>query len=296
MLQAVAYASSATGGSASLRPGPTRAPCSTRSGRRSSTRRPSAARSWGCSCSSGSTRARRSSIQAFLYTLATRTGAPGPRPLHVRAHPGRRARGRLAHRHDRGDRGGLPGPRHHPDLGLRLHGPRRPAARARGEEIEETWEYRAAPRGWRSIDGRTTGVPRSGERQRRRAAIRSPAGRRAPAGRPLRPRPVLPLALPVLRLRRRGRRGGHRPAQPGRGVRGGAAARARPARAASRRRSTRHAAGRPTPRRGPPAVRAARRSTRSTSAAARRRCSPPTRSRSWSSASAPGSASRTAPR
>ena len=58
MLQAVAYAFFRYAADPPPRPGPTRAPCSMRSRRRSSTRRRSAAPCWGCSCSSGSTRAR----------------------------------------------------------------------------------------------------------------------------------------------------------------------------------------------------------------------------------------------
>ncbi len=158
----------------------------------------------------------------------------GPGPLHVRAHPGRRARGRLAHGHDRGDRGGLPGSRHHPD---RLSSSA-PATRAsplagarRSRRPGSTAQRRAAGD---PSTGRTMGVPRSRERQPAsgRRSIRPPAA--APAG-PLPPRPVLPLALPVLRLRGGGRRSGHRPAQPGRGVRGGPAARDRPARDGPRR-------------------------------------------------------------
>ena len=53
-----------------------RAPSSTRSGRRSSTRSRSAARSSACSSSSAIDPVVAIVVQAFLYTLATRTGAP----------------------------------------------------------------------------------------------------------------------------------------------------------------------------------------------------------------------------
>ena len=84
--------------------------------------------------------------------------------------------------------------------------------KARGTEDEEVERRQRTPEGWRVLGpGRDA---RSAEHRPPSAERRPAAGDRRPAapGRPLRPRPVLRVALPVLRLRRiRGRRG----ARPG---------------------------------------------------------------------------------
>jgi len=97
-------------------------------------------------------------IQAFIYTLATRTGAPGRgRYMFVLTLVGGLAAGWLtvttgaigaaflAHAITRISVFVCTGHAGQPAL--------------RGEEIEETWEYRAAPRGWRSADGPDDGGP-----------------------------------------------------------------------------------------------------------------------------------------
>ncbi len=90
-------------------------------------------------------------IQAFVYTLATRTGAPGRgRYMFVLTLVG----GLVA--------GGLTVATGAIGAAFLAHAITRVSVFVctghagqpprRGEEIEETWEYRAAPRGWRSID------------------------------------------------------------------------------------------------------------------------------------------------
>ena len=86
----------ATTGSASRTPGRTRARCSTRPPPRSSTRSRSAARCSACCSSAGVDPTLANFIQAIVYTLTTRLGAPGPRPLPARPDARDRARRRLA--------------------------------------------------------------------------------------------------------------------------------------------------------------------------------------------------------
>ena len=79
----------------------------------------------------------------------------------------------------------------------------------RGREVEEIEKRRRPPEGWRVI----------GSRESARATVTaSTAVATRAAGRALRPRPVLRLALPVLRLRGLRGRGGARAASTGRGV------------------------------------------------------------------------------
>ena len=189
--------------------------------------------------------------------------------------PRDRAHRWLADRRHRRDRGGVPGSRGHAlrDLPVyRPHGPD-PAARSRGRGDREA---PSPARGWRVIGTRES-ASRTGERR-----SSAPRPRPRAAGRALRPRSVLRLALPVLRLRGlRGRRGA-RAAQPGRGVPRRGPDRARPARDAL------DAAF------GPAAV--GPRWRPSTSAAGRRRSCPPTRSSGCSRACATGSGSLPMPR
>ena len=103
----------------------------------------------------------------------------------------------------------------------------------RGREVEEIEKRRRPPDGWRVIGTRESAVAGPVNATRRRRG--RPATAAAPAGRALRPRPVLRLALPVLRLRRLCGRGGARAAGPGRGLPGGGADGARPAGGRARR-------------------------------------------------------------
>ena len=90
-------------------------------------------------------------VQGFLYTLATRTGAPGRgRYMFILTLVGGLAAGWLT------VTTGAIGAAFLAHAVTRIavfvctgHAGR-PALR--GEEVEETWEYRAAPRGWRRID------------------------------------------------------------------------------------------------------------------------------------------------
>lgn len=97
-------------------------------------------------------------MQAFLYTLATRTGAPGRgRYMFVLTLVGGLAAGWLtattgaigaaflAHAVTRVSVFVCTGHAGRPSL--------------RGEEIEETWEYRTPPRGWRLLDRSDDGGP-----------------------------------------------------------------------------------------------------------------------------------------
>ena len=117
----------------------------------------------------------------------------------------------------------VPRPRDHPVRGLPLDRPRRPvpASRPRGRgdrgqapAAEGLARHRAA--GARFARPVSDAV--EARRSERRAA--TTAARPATARRAVRPHPVLRLALPVLRLRRRGRRGHARADEPDRGVRG----------------------------------------------------------------------------
>ena len=91
-------------------------------------------------------------MQAFLYTLATRTGAPGRgRYMFVltlvvglvagwlTVTTGAIGAAFLAHAITR--------------ISIFVCTGHAGQPARRGEEIEETWEYRTAPRGWRSADG-----------------------------------------------------------------------------------------------------------------------------------------------
>ncbi len=296
---------------------------STRSGRRSSTRPPSAGSSSDCCSPPGSVRVPAVVIQALAYVLATRvgrtggslylvlldlviglvggwltivtggiaaafvfdaltrlgvfvaTGSPdaqvppewvergggGPArlgvggrgrgrrrwPVDARGMAGRRARRpvRARHRHRRvGVRTGA---------SRRLPARRSPASRAR-----------LLPPDRRSRTGTsTTSTPRSRD------------GRHRAARRPVRPRPVLRLALPVLRLRRARRGGGTGAGGADRRLRRGAPRGDRPPGRRARR-----------PGRARRTCRARRPSPPSTSAAGRLRCSPPARSARSSTASA----------
>ncbi len=97
-------------------------------------------------------------IQAFVYTLATRTGAPGRgRYMFVLTLVGGLVAGWLtvttgaigaaflAHAITR--------------ISVFVFTGHAGQPARRGEEIEETWEYRAAPPGWRSMDGPNDGGP-----------------------------------------------------------------------------------------------------------------------------------------
>ena len=130
-------------------------------------------------------------IQALVYALATRLGAPGrPWYMLVTVLVIGLAGGWLTGHHRR-HRGGVPGPRDHADRDLPDHRPRRhpQGARHRG-------------RGGRAPAPDARGLAGPGHAGRRGALSTDPARGRGPAaGRALRPRPVLRLALPVLRLR-----------------------------------------------------------------------------------------------
>ena len=78
-------------------------------------------------------------IQAILYALTTRLGAPGRDRYMLVLTLGHRPRRRLADGRDRRHRGGVPGPRDHPLRDLPVHRPRRPdqAARPRGRGDRE---------------------------------------------------------------------------------------------------------------------------------------------------------------
>ena len=109
-------------------------------------------------------------------------GRPRPRALHVPADADRRARGRLADGRHRGDRGGVPGPRHHPDRGLRLHRPRRPAGAPRPGDRGDLGVPPGARRAGASWTAPTTEGRRRGERRRRRAGPCAPSVGAAGAG------------------------------------------------------------------------------------------------------------------
>lgn len=97
-------------------------------------------------------------VQAFLYTLATRTGAPGRgRYMFVLTLVGGLAAGWLT-----ATTGAI-------GAALLAHAVTRIAVfvctghagqpALRGQEIEETWEYRTPPRGWRPLDRPEDGRP-----------------------------------------------------------------------------------------------------------------------------------------
>ncbi len=195
-----------------------------------------------------------------------------PRPLPAGPDARDRAPRRLADGRHRRHRGGVPRPRDHP----RSRSSCAPAIPARPS--------RAAARSRRSRSA--AGRPRAGGSSARGSRPRgigdAIGGRRVAAGRALRPRPVLRLALSVLRLRglRRGR--GARAEGAGRGVRRGAA------RSSWTLRADALDAAFGTE---PAAARDA-----SISVAARRRCSRPRRSPGCSTSSGRATASPTTPR
>ncbi|MFH0751144.1 MAG: CPBP family intramembrane glutamic endopeptidase [Chloroflexota bacterium] len=97
-------------------------------------------------------------ISAFLYTLATRTGAPGRgRYMFILTLVGGLAAGWLT-----ATTGGI-------GAAFLAHAVTRIAVfvctghagqpALRGQEIEESWEYRTPPRGWRSLDRPDDGGP-----------------------------------------------------------------------------------------------------------------------------------------
>ena len=111
-------------------------------------------------------------IQALLYTLATRLGAPGRDRYLLVADPRDRPHRWLADRRHRRDRGRVPGPRHHPLRGLPVHRPHRPDA-PRGREVEEIEKRRRTPEGWRVI-GRGSRPRGTGDRVGARRRPRRP--------------------------------------------------------------------------------------------------------------------------
>ncbi len=172
-----------------------------------------------------------------------------------------------------------------------------------GREVEEIEKRRRIPDGWATVGTSRESIDRQALS---RGPCRAPAGgwtvpvggassgrdrldrgRPSAAGRAVRPRPVLRLDLPVLRLRGRGRLGDARPAEPDRRLRRGAPRRARPPGRRARRAVRASRVGRPG---------GGRHSARSTSAAARRRSWRPSSWRRSSTGSAAGSAWPTGPR
>ena len=253
----------------------TRARSSTSSGPRSSTRRRSAACSSATSSLIGVEATAANVVQALVYTLTTRVAAPGRDRYMlvlvlviglgsgwVTLHTGGIGAAFLGHAVTR--------------LAVFLatgHAgqPARPRPRVRGHRAPAGDARRLArhrrPRPVRAATGEPSPAP-SGHRSPPPDTGRplvAPAPLRA--RRALRPRPVLRLALPVLRLRRRGGRRGARAGQPDRRVRGRPAHRDRPARRRARRAVRAAGRGRRAPR-----------WRRSTSAAGRRRSCRPT---SW---------------
>ena len=267
-------------------------------------------------------------FQAFLYTLATRIGAPGRyRYMFVLTLAVGLAAG-WADRRDRGDRGGLPGPRDHPHRRLRVHRATPaswPGAGRRSRRPGSTSTLR--PGGGRPTSRRSRGS-RPGERGGAGGSVPSGRGcggaatagrdraaaRRDRAGRPATPPVALYVHVPFCRSLcpycdfvvyagaiARGPRSRVAAFLAALGteldLRAGAldAAFGPPAVAApggSPSPTTSRAAARPAPWRPPASRPAARRSIRSTSAAARRRSCRPTRSRSSSTGSRAGSALR----
>ena len=251
--------STATTGSACPTSGRTPGPCinavSTALHRRG---RRSAARSSGCCLMTGLNPTVANVIQALLYTLATRLGAPGRNRYMLVMAIARRPRRRLGDGRDRRDRRRVPRPLDHPVRGLPDHRPRGPvpAARPRGGGDRARSDGRPTAG---ASSGRGSPHPGIGDRRRPTADDWHPTGALA-AGRALRPYPVLRLGLSLLRLRRVRGSGRARAAEPRRGPPWRAPGRDRPSGRRARR-AIRWAAGRGRDRRSSP----------STSAAGRRR-------------------------
>ena len=196
---------SATTGSASRTRGRTRARCSTRPPPRSSTRSPFRGALFGLLLIAGVDPTLANLIQALLYTLTTRLGAPGRDRYLLVLTLGIGLIGGWLTVATGGIAAAFLGHADHPLRGLPVHRPHRPdqAARPRGRGDRE-----APPAARRLAGHRLAGVAPRGIGDVGAAVARA-------AGRALRPRPVLRLALPVLRLR--GRAPAPRRAARGRG-------------------------------------------------------------------------------